>query len=121
MGRRGHTGRGERGREVERTLVGEQSSDRGRRGSPCDVRQSLRARLAVLHARFEDLVPAGTVVRYEVDVRRFTEIKRAVYQGSEVHLEGGLEIEAEAFLRTIETDDASAEDIIRNALRQVAN
>jgi enoyl-CoA hydratase len=29
------------------------------------------------------------------------EIKRAVYQGSEVHLEGGLEIEGDAFLQTM--------------------
>lgn len=34
------------------------------------------------------------------------EIKRAVYQGSEVHLEGGLEIEADAFLQTMLSDEA---------------
>jgi enoyl-CoA hydratase len=34
------------------------------------------------------------------------EIKRAVYQGSEIHLEGGLEIEADAFLRTMLSDEA---------------
>jgi enoyl-CoA hydratase/carnithine racemase len=34
------------------------------------------------------------------------EIKRAVYQGSEIHLEGGLEIEADAFLRTMQSERA---------------
>jgi enoyl-CoA hydratase len=34
------------------------------------------------------------------------EIKRAVYQGSEVHLEGGLEIEGDAFLQTMLSDEA---------------
>lgn len=34
------------------------------------------------------------------------EIKRSVYQGSEVHLEAGLEIESEAFLRTMLSDRA---------------
>jgi enoyl-CoA hydratase/carnithine racemase len=34
------------------------------------------------------------------------EIKRAVYQGSEIHLEGGLEIEADAFLRTLLSERA---------------
>jgi len=33
------------------------------------------------------------------------EIKRAVYQGAETHLEGGLEIEADAFLRTMQSDE----------------
>jgi enoyl-CoA hydratase/carnithine racemase len=34
------------------------------------------------------------------------QIKRAVYQGSELHLEAGLEIEAEAFLATMVTQEA---------------
>ncbi len=33
------------------------------------------------------------------------EIKRAVYQGSEIHLEGGLEIESDAFLQTMLSDE----------------
>jgi len=33
------------------------------------------------------------------------EIKRAVYQGSEMHLEGGLEIEAHAFVQTMLSDE----------------
>ena len=32
------------------------------------------------------------------------EIKRAVYQGAEMHLEGGLAIEADGFLRTMQSD-----------------
>ena len=32
------------------------------------------------------------------------EIKRAVYQGAEMHLEGGLEIEGDAFLRTMQSE-----------------
>ena len=36
------------------------------------------------------------------------EIKRSVYQGSEVHLEGGLEIESHAFLETMLSDEALA-------------
>jgi enoyl-CoA hydratase/carnithine racemase len=34
------------------------------------------------------------------------ETKRAVYEGSEVHLQGGLEIEGDAFIHTMITDDA---------------
>lgn len=34
------------------------------------------------------------------------ETKRAVYEGSEVHLQGGLEIEGDAFIHTMMTDDA---------------
>ena len=33
------------------------------------------------------------------------EIKRAVYQGSEMHLEGGLTIESDAFMRTMHSDE----------------
>jgi enoyl-CoA hydratase/carnithine racemase len=36
------------------------------------------------------------------------EIKRAVYEGSEVHLQGGLEIEGDAFIHTMITDEALA-------------
>jgi enoyl-CoA hydratase len=36
------------------------------------------------------------------------EIKRAVYQGSEMHLEGGLEIEGHAFVQTMSSDEAVA-------------
>jgi len=36
------------------------------------------------------------------------EIKRSVYQGSEVHLEGGLEIEGHAFLETMMSEEAVA-------------
>ena len=36
------------------------------------------------------------------------EIKRAVYEGSEVHLQGGLEIEGDAFIHTMITDEAVA-------------
>ncbi len=35
-------------------------------------------------------------------------IKRSVYQGSEVHLEGGLEIESQAFLETMLSEEAVA-------------
>ncbi len=36
------------------------------------------------------------------------ETKRAVYEGSEVHLQGGLEIEGDAFIHTMLTDEAIA-------------
>ncbi|MGD9601197.1 MAG: enoyl-CoA hydratase/isomerase family protein [Gammaproteobacteria bacterium] len=36
------------------------------------------------------------------------ETKRAVYEGSEVHLQGGLEIEGDAFIHTMLTDEAVA-------------
>jgi enoyl-CoA hydratase/carnithine racemase len=36
------------------------------------------------------------------------EIKRAVYQGSEVHLDAGLELEGDAFLRTMLSDEGLA-------------
>ncbi len=34
------------------------------------------------------------------------EIKRAVYEGSEVHMQGGLAIEGDAFIHTMLTDEA---------------
>lgn len=40
------------------------------------------------------------------------EIKRCVYQGSEVHLEAGLEIEAQAFVETLQSQEA------RDAMRE---
>ena len=36
------------------------------------------------------------------------ETKRAVYEGSEVHMQGGLEIEGDAFIHTMVTDEAVA-------------
>jgi hypothetical protein len=36
------------------------------------------------------------------------ETKRAVYEGSEIHLQGGLEIEGDAFIHTMLTDEAVA-------------
>ncbi len=45
----------------------------------------------------------------ELSLVAIAEIKRAVYQGSELHLESGLVIEAEAFMATLMSDEGLAE------------
>ena len=53
----------------------------------------------------KDLV-VGIFVMLGLSAVAIAETKRAVYQGSEVHMQGGLEIEGDAFIHTMLTDEA---------------
>ncbi len=77
------------------------------RGRICRPDEALE--LGLVHELADDAAARARVVASELarlSATALAQIKRAVYQGSEIHLEGGLEVEADAFLRTIETDEA---------------
>jgi len=77
------------------------------RGRICRPQEALARRL--VHEVVPDAARrAREIARELVSLSpiAMAEIKRAVYQGSEVHLEGGLEIEGDAFLRTMFSEAA---------------
>ncbi len=77
------------------------------RGRICRPREALD--LGLVHELAEDAAARARIVAAELAQRSpvaLAQIKRAVYQGSEMHLEAGLEIESDAFLRTMESAEA---------------
>jgi enoyl-CoA hydratase len=77
------------------------------RGRICRPEEALA--LDIVHELAPDAVKRARDLASELAGRSplaLAEIKRAVYQGSELHLEAGLEIEGDAFLRTMLSDEA---------------
>lgn len=83
------------------------------RGRICRPEEALE--LGIVHELADDAEARARVVASELarmSPVALAQIKRAVYQGSEVHLEGGLEIETDAFLQTLRSKEAI--DIMRH-------
>lgn len=77
------------------------------RGRICEPQEALD--LGIVHELADDAEARARVVASELarmSPVALAQIKRAVYQGSEVHLEAGLEIEIDAFLRTLRSEEA---------------
>ena len=77
------------------------------RGRICRPEEALE--LGLVHELADDAAVRAREVAGELtrlSPVAIAQIKRAVYQGSEVHLEGGLEIEGDAFAQTMLSDEA---------------
>lgn len=77
------------------------------RGRVCTPEEALE--LGIVHELAADAEKRAQELAQELITQSPTaiaQIKRAVYQGSETHLEGGLEIEAEAFFQTMRSEPA---------------
>ncbi len=79
------------------------------RGRVCDPDEALA--FGLVHEVADDARARAVEIARELaqlSPVAMAEIKRSVYQGSEVHLAGGLEIEGHAFLETMLSDEAVA-------------
>lgn len=77
------------------------------RGRVCRPEEALG--LALVHELADDALVRARQIAVELAALSplaVAQIKRSVYQGSEVHLEAGLTIESEAFLETMLSDEA---------------
>lgn len=77
------------------------------RGRICRPEEALE--MGIVHEIADDAKARALEIAREMATLSATaiaETKRAVYEGSEVHLAGGLEIEGDAFIHTMITDEA---------------
>lgn len=77
------------------------------RGRICRPEEALE--LGLVHELADDAKARALEIAAELTTLSATamaEVKRAVYEGAEVHLNAGLEIEGDAFIHTMITDDA---------------
>ncbi len=80
------------------------------RGRICRPEEALE--LGLVHELAPDALARARALAAqlaELSPTAIAQIKRAVYQGSELHLEAGLTIESEAFMATMFSDEALAE------------
>lgn len=77
------------------------------RGRICRPEEALK--MGIVHEIADDAKARAIEIANEMvtlSATAIAEIKRAVYEGAEVHLNGGLEIEGDAFIHTMITDEA---------------
>jgi len=83
------------------------------RGRICRPEEALQ--LGLVHELADDAAARARVIASELarlSPVALAQIKRAVYQGSEVHLDAGLDVETEAFLATMRSEQAV--DVMRH-------
>ncbi len=79
------------------------------RGRICKPDEALA--IGLIHEVAKDARARGLAIAHEMrslSAVAIAEAKRAIYEGSEVHLQAGLEIEGDAFIHTMVTDEAVA-------------